>query len=178
MTIFLRLLLLLIIANTAQAHQQKAGITTVLFNERSGQIEIAHRFYLHDAEHAVGHLFGGGADIYRDAKTQQHFVNYLQQKFQLSLDGQTAAPLKLLGHELEGKFIWVYQELPLPKQMPEQIALRQLALHEQWPDQLNTVNVEAMAPSGKRRSGDQKALSLSFVRGDDWQVLSLAKLQP
>lgn len=36
-----------------QAHQIKAAITTVLFNQRTENIEVMHRFNLHDAEHAV-----------------------------------------------------------------------------------------------------------------------------
>jgi hypothetical protein len=53
-----KIALLLVIANfvstkLAFAHQQKAAETTVLFNKRSGQLEVSHRFYMHDTEHAV-----------------------------------------------------------------------------------------------------------------------------
>jgi hypothetical protein len=47
----------MLIANLAFAHQQKAAETTVLFNKKSHKLEVMHRFYLHDTEHAVQHLF-------------------------------------------------------------------------------------------------------------------------
>ncbi len=50
-------LLLFMACGHAAAHQQKIAITTVLFNPRTQNIEIMHRFNLHDAEHAVKALF-------------------------------------------------------------------------------------------------------------------------
>ena len=46
-------LLFFVACGQAVAHQQKIAITTVLFNPRTENIEIMHRFNLHDAEHAV-----------------------------------------------------------------------------------------------------------------------------
>ena len=41
------------------AHQQKAALTTLRYNPRSNEVEIAHRFALHDAEHAAPEVTGG-----------------------------------------------------------------------------------------------------------------------
>lgn len=54
--------LLLMVCQAVSAHQIKAAITTVLFNPRTENIEVMHRFNLHDAEHAVKALFDKRAD--------------------------------------------------------------------------------------------------------------------
>ncbi len=108
-------------AGTAQAHQIKAAITTVLFNPRTENIEVMHRFNLHDAEHAVKALFDKHADIMDDAKTQQDFADYVSKHF------------------------WVYQETAQPPEI-EGLKIRHDALRDLWPSQVNTINVEGNGP--------------------------------
>ncbi|MCV6621621.1 MAG: hypothetical protein OIF51_07700 [Cellvibrionaceae bacterium] len=167
-------LLMLGLAATASAHQQKAGITDVLFNQRSGKLEVAHRFYLHDAEHAIKHLFGKGADIHNDKATQQRFADYLSNSFEIrGADGE-AINLETLGFEIDGRFIWVYQEMDLPAVMPEELWFKQDALRALWSKQINTVNLEARNLKGAR-IGAGKAQSLSFSANDDWKSIALPK---
>ncbi len=72
-------------STAAQAHQIKAAITTVLFNPRTENIEVMHRFNLHDAEHAVKALFDKHADIMDDIETQQQFADYVAHQSLLML---------------------------------------------------------------------------------------------
>ncbi|QSX35469.1 hypothetical protein JYB87_10145 [Shewanella avicenniae] len=128
-------------AQVAFAHQIKAAITTVLFNPRTQNIEIMHRFNLHDAEHAVKALFDKKADILGDKATQQAFADYVAQRFAL-LDADSAPlALKTVGFEIEGKFFWVYQETAQPPKL-EGLTIRHNALRDLWPAQINTLNVE------------------------------------
>ncbi|MDF2176684.1 hypothetical protein P2G88_00285 [Aliiglaciecola sp. CAU 1673] len=140
----LRRLCVLILAGSlwlpAFAHQQKAAITKVLFNSRTGHIEVMHRFYMHDAEHAVGEIFGGKADIMKSAETQQQFADYVTERFEL-LQQDKGLPLSLVGFELEGKFFWVYQETPIPVELTN-LSVRHNALRDIWPSQVNLVNIE------------------------------------
>ena len=53
--IFLTVSLLLSFA--ADAHKIKTAFSIILFNERTNNLEVVHRFYLHDAEEAVWELF-------------------------------------------------------------------------------------------------------------------------
>jgi len=62
------------------AHQQKSGLTTVLFNPNTNNIEVMHRVYMHDAEHAVKTLFDKSADIINSEATQQQFAQYVAQR--------------------------------------------------------------------------------------------------
>lgn len=128
-----------------QAHQMKTAITKLLFNDRSGQLEVMHRFYLHDAEHAVKHLQGKAADIHKEEAARAQFAAYVATHFQLSLNGEPL-PLKLLGNELDGRHIWVYQEIALPKTALKSLQVRHDALMSIWPAQINVVNLEGRGP--------------------------------
>jgi hypothetical protein len=135
---------LLFAAFSLSAHQQKTAISTVLFNQRTENIEIMHRFRVHDAEHAVKEVFGKDADIIDSKETQQQFGDYVNQRFNLFDSNEQSLPLKMVGVELDGKFFWVYQETalsPLSNQL-DNITIRHNALRDLWPEQVNTINVE------------------------------------
>ena len=132
---------LLIAAFSVNAHQQKSAISTVLFNPRTENIEIMHRFRMHDAEHAVKQIFGKDADIIDSKKTQEQFGEYVNQRFNLFDSLEQPLPLKVVGVELEGKFFWVYQETAQPTEL-DNMTIRYDALRDLWPEQVNTINVE------------------------------------
>jgi len=126
----------------AVAHQQKAAITKVLFNPRTGNIEVMHRFYMHDAEHAVRQIFGKDADIIGSAETQSVFADYVGERFAL-INGETALPLSPVGFEIERVFFWVYQETPMVTGIDD-LTIKHDALRDVWPQQINTVNIEGL----------------------------------
>ncbi len=145
------LLTLLIIAlpwlvpGGAQAHQQKAAVTRVLFNTNSGNLEVMHRFLVHDAEHAVQQLFDPTADILGSDTSREQFAAYVTERFAL-LDGNgSTLPLQYVGQEIDSGFLWVYQEMALSTE--EFTAMTELsvvhnALRDVWPEQNNLVNIE------------------------------------
>ena len=133
------------VAWQVQAHQQKEAISTILFNERTGNIEISHRFYIHDAEHAVKGILNGKADLIKDKDTQSAFAKYVTERFSLAINQDQIVSSQLLGQEVEGKFFWVYQEAPISAK-PQKISVRFDALMEVWPSQRNIVNIEGLGP--------------------------------
>lgn len=126
-----------------QAHQQKAAITKILFNPRTNNIEVMHRFVLHDAEHAVRHIFGGSADIISDVETQAKFAAYVRDRFGLIDSEGNELPLAPIGFETERGYFWVYDETPIKPEMGA-LSIRHNALRDLWPEQINTVNVEGL----------------------------------
>ena len=146
----------------ANAHQQKEAYSTVLFNDNTGNIEVSHRFYIHDAEHALGHLLKKHADIIGSKETQQDFAQYIQKQFRLADENQQLLPLGSVGYEVEGKFFWVYQEIKQPKTI-KAVYLQMRALQDVWPGQINQINVE--------RNGETNSVRLS--EDDDWKKLSI-----
>ncbi|MGM0633913.1 MAG: DUF6702 family protein [Pseudomonadota bacterium] len=133
-------LLLMVPFAMPQAHQQKAALTQIQYNERSGMLEIMHRFYLHDAEHAVRRLLDPEADIIHDDRSRRQFAEYVTQRFALYRGNGSALPLSLVGQELDGQFFWVYQELAVDTP-PKTVTARHDALRDLWSDQTNTVNI-------------------------------------
>lgn len=123
------------------AHQQKAAISKILFNPRTGNIEVAHRFLLHDAEHAVKQIFGGDADIISSQQTQAMFALYVADRFGIAAGEKGVLNLEMVGFEIERAFFWVYQDTPNPGEI-KTLEIQHGALRDLWPEQINTVNVE------------------------------------
>ena len=140
-TVILLIVTSFVSTNIAFAHQQKAAETTVLFNKHSGQLEVSHRFYMHDTEHAVQTLFDKHADIIDSEKTQQQFADYVAKQFLVRSLHDKAMPLSAVGFEVEGKFFWVYQETKVTEKISG-VKLFNGALRELWPTQINMVNIE------------------------------------
>lgn len=135
-------LLVCLWVGSVAAHQLKSAVTTILFNDRTGNIEIMHRFNLHDAEHAVGELFNKKqVDIHTDEKTRALFAAYVLETFQLA--SSTGEPLELtsVGYQVDGRDFWVYQETAIPENMTG-LEVSHKALQELWPEQQNLVNIE------------------------------------
>ena len=148
------LLATLILVTPLSAHQQKESLTRVLFNPRTGNIEVMHRFLLHDAEHASRKLFGSEADLLASAADRDRFEDYAQARFSLrDQDGDTI-PLVSVGNEIDGRYLWVYAEAPIPGGLTA-LTLSHDVLRDVWPEQVNLVNVER----------DKTVRSATFDRG-------------
>lgn len=154
-------LLLAVLSCPLAAHEMKAALTKVLFNERSGNIEVMHRFYVHDAEHGVKQLFDKSADLLNSEQTQQTFSDYVSKEFALATLAGQPITLTLLGGQLEGRYFWVYQEATIPAGLTG-LRIQHRALQALWPAQINTVNIE----------GRGEVKSLSFDSKADWLQLS------
>lgn len=149
-------LMLLAMTLPALGHEQKAALTRVLFNETSGNLEVMHRLYLHDAEHAARLVFNESVDIIASVESRELFASYVCNRFAITgadEDGTSVPlPLEYVGQELEGRFVWVYQEIPLPADLAE-LDVFSSVLVDVWPDQSNLINIE--------RDGQIYSLSLS-----------------
>ena len=141
----------------AWAHQQKEAITRILFNPRTQNIEVMHRFLLHDAEHAVKEIRRANANILASEDDRDFFSTYVHQHFSIAdQDGNTLA-LKAVGHEIEGRFIWVYAETAIPPEI-RSLTLRHDVLRDIWPEQVNLVNIE--------RHGDVQSATFTGGSGE------------
>lgn len=129
-----------VMALGAAAHPQRVAVADIILNERSGYIEVAHRFSLHDAEHALIETGNENADLLGDPATQEAFANYVARHFALAgADGEEIA-LSLLGWEIDDGAIWVYEQAPLDGPM-ERLTVSHDALREIWPDQQTLVSI-------------------------------------
>lgn len=143
-----------LLASPVCAHQQKETITRVLFNPRTGNIEVMHRFLLHDAEHASQEVLGQSADLLGSAADRERFEQYVHRRFSIEDQDGNAIDLVPVGNEIETRFLWIYAEAPIPDGLVS-LTLSHDALRDLWPDQINLVNVER----------DKTVRSATFVGG-------------
>ncbi|MDX1537382.1 DUF6702 family protein [Arsukibacterium sp.] len=156
----LSLLLLVCCCGQLAAHEMKTALSKVLFNSRTGNIEVMHRFYVHDAEHGVKQLFDKNADLLNNKQTQQLFNQYVAEHFSLSsLAGEPIA-LSLVGGQLDGRFYWVYQEAAIVPDL-RGLTIQHSSLQQLWPAQVNTVNIEGRGEI-RTLSFDNKTTSLQL----------------
>jgi len=152
----------LFISHQTQAHKLKSAFTIILFNDRTENIEVVHRFYLHDAEEAVWEIFDKSADIISNEKTQVLFTNYAVSAFAIKDQNDQQLALTTLGFQNEGGYFWVYQEVPRPDGLTK-LKIQQKALMDIWPEQFNAVNIEGL----------DQVYSLNFTSTDEWQSIDV-----
>jgi len=126
-------------AAMANAHEQKIALTDILFNHRTGNLEIAHRISLHDAEHTLHKVSESKEDLTKSKKAREDFAKYVARRFELTLDDNKKLKLTLVGQEIERGYLWVYQETEIPE--PASFSISNTILQDVVTGQVNTVNV-------------------------------------
>ena len=123
----------------ANAHEQKAALTKVVFNDRTNNIEVMHRLSRHDAEHAARDLWEG-ADL-EDPQTLRNLANYVRSRFSLANGLGDDVTLTVVGEEIDDVYLWVYHEAPIDPKLGK-LTIENRILFEFWDDQSNLVNLE------------------------------------
>lgn len=156
------------VAFSGLAHQQKEAYITLLFNPNSGNLEVSHRFLIHDAEHIFAQLYdtkklGLSGDLLSDERSQAAFAAYVEAHFKLADEEKRPLSLDSIGYEVDGKFLWVYQETPAPQ--TNLLHVKHSALHDLWPSQINHVNLE--------RDGKVSSVRLQKRDSQNWRSIKL-----
>ena len=135
----------LLVVSSSVAHEQKTAVTRIVFNSSSENIEVMHRFLVHDAEHAAAKVFGVGQNLLESAESRELFSSYVINRFSIEAElasGEVIAiALDYVGAEVDGQFLWVYQETSTIDSISS-FTMVNMALRDVWPDQSNLVNVE------------------------------------
>ena len=152
--LLIALVLALPAAVPASAHQQKITLSSVSHNARSDLLEVVHRVPLHDAEHALEAQGVRAPDIVNDLKARRAVARYVAERFFVSHNGESVA-LTLLGTEIEGGRLIVYQEAPSPGPGAS-LAINSQILTDVFERQENRVNLGA----------GTKVATLVFTAGD------------
>ncbi|MEO0575079.1 MAG: DUF6702 family protein [Pseudomonadota bacterium] len=134
-------MLLFAVTTDALAHQAKESVTRVLFNNRTGNIEVMHRFLAHDAEHAIRQIFDGNPDVLLSQNERERFTRYVSERFTLRDQDGTELPLHAVGNEIDGAYLWIYFESAIPTTL-KSLTVTHDALRDLWPAQTNLVTVE------------------------------------
>jgi hypothetical protein len=155
----------LCVAVAAHAHRMPGSISTIKKNSAGDSIEIIHRLHAHDAELGLNATMTEGRVSLESLRGQAQLALYIEARFSLAgfEDGQPGSrlPLELIGAELDGEFVLVYQEFA--GELPARLAIRDDILRDVFPDQINHVN---LATDGAVRT-------VTFSDDDEWQTLLL-----
>jgi len=125
--------------SSVMAHRAPGSLTTIKWNEESGRTEVIHRLHTHDAELGVGEFRDIPDLSVEDVEGRAHIALYVEKHFHIKSD-EKALPLELVGAELSGNYILVYQEFP--DRLPQSILIHDSILRETFPTQMNQVNIE------------------------------------
>ncbi len=131
--------LILLIAAPLAAHPLKLSETTIGANPRTGQLEVAHSLSLHDMGALLRAADASETDILGSPAARTAVERYVAARFQLSADGRPVQ-LAVLGSEIEGGSLWVYQEAAIPD--AAELTVDDSILFDVFPDQQNRVNVD------------------------------------
>ena len=158
------LLIALLLAAPAWAHQQKIAISTVSINPRTERLEIVHQVPVHDAEHALRVRGAKTPDIIGSDTSREQFAAYVTQRFLLEIDGQAISP-SYVGSEITGGSLFVYQEAPAPSGAAAAVRVNSQLLTDVWARQENRVNIGV----------GSKVQTLIFTAGDPARDAALAR---
>lgn len=150
--------LLLGAAPMARAHRAKAALTLVRFNRTSGVLEVEHTLHAHDAEMALNQIAKLSTPDLSQLDDRARLALYVEARFALTPPGGPSLALKLLGAELDGEEVRVYQEMPMTAP-PAKLSVRNMILRDVFPVQINQVNFDLYGDPARIRT-------LTFLGGD------------
>jgi len=149
----------------ANGHRMPGSLSTIKRNTETGSIEVIHRLHNHDAELGVVTVSGDRSQTLDQLVGRARLALYVEEKFSLAnvTDDAVGAPLDLtlIGAELDGEFVLVFQELA--GELPPAVAVRNDILRDVFPSQVNHVNIA---------TGDT-VRSLTFADEDRWKFATL-----
>ena len=149
---------------SAAAHRANAAVTTIEWNERTGNLEIIHRLHAHDAQVAVSDVMGVHPPDLTELKPRAALALYVSRDFSMqNADGRRLRQ-EIVGAELQGNYVYVYQEVALEK-APECLLITNGIMLDVFRKQINTVNFKT--PHGVR--------SAEFSEGATKAALGSAK---
>jgi len=121
----------------AQAHRSHAGLTEIVWNAHTQEMEITHRLYAHDLE---PRLFAKVMSCWEETEDGVARVGeYCTAKFQIRDKGQPV-PLTYVGAEPEGEFIYIYFTAPRPTE-GDSLSIYNALLMDAFDDQVDLVNL-------------------------------------
>lgn len=156
---------MLSIAALSYADRQPGSLSTIKTSPTTGNIEVIHRLHNHDAELGVIAVHGDRSQTLDKLEGRARLALYIEERFIVAsvTDDGIGPPiaLELVGAELDGDYVLVYQEFE--GSLPARIAIRNDILRDVFPEQINHVNIST---GGKVRS-------LTFKSDDKWQFADL-----
>ena len=123
---------------SAFAHREPGILTTIEWNNSIERTEIIHRIHTHDAELGVAMVDNLPLLSVGNTEGMARIALYVENHFSI-LSEESSLDIELVGAELIGDYIFVYQEWRNP--LSTNIFIKNEILREIYPLQINQVNI-------------------------------------
>jgi hypothetical protein len=130
---------LLWLSLSAQGHRLAQSVTELEWRVDEQRLEVTHSIHLDDAIPLL--INTGGVDGELGPLAQARLLYYVEQHFELTLRDAQPVELTPVGAAIDGEYLWIYQELSLPR-FPENLRLNVSLLQDFHLDQQNLVNLK------------------------------------
>ena len=130
--------MLTIFASSAFAHREPGILTTIEWNNGIERTEIIHRVHTHDAEIGVAVVDNLPLLSVANDEDLARIALYVENHFSI-LGKEGSLNIQLIGAELIGDYIFIYQEWIEP--LSPNIFIKNDILREIYPLQINQVNI-------------------------------------
>lgn len=133
-------------ARPASAHRSHVTLTRLQANPRAGTWEISHALHYHDAARVLELRASGRRLDPGSVEGQARLALDVESGFALLDPAGARLALQMVGAELAGDGVRVYQELPAPAARGT-YEVECVLWQDVFPEQVNTVSVEFSTPS-------------------------------
>ena len=124
----------------AYAHREKTTVSDVVWSETDRFLYVTHKFHLHQTE---VNLFEAGithSAKFESLRARAELALYVEKNFVLQDLNGVPLPLELLGAEIEGRDVYVYQQAKL-RLAPQGLIVTSNLLRDIIPGQINHVDI-------------------------------------
>jgi hypothetical protein len=135
-----------LLSTPAAAHREKTTLSEVVWDEESGFLYVTHSFHTHEAEQA---LFEAGlisTPKFESLRARAQLAIYTETQFALQTLTKQAIGLELLGAEIDGPDIFVFQQAKMDAP-PKGLFITCTLLRGLIPDQINHVDIRLAGPT-------------------------------
>ncbi len=129
----------------ASAHTYFFGLTDIMVNSKTHQLEVIHQFTAHDIENAIAEKKQIRFSL-EHANYEKVIQEYIEKRFQLMKDEQVLS-LEWAGLEVDKGKITIYQSVHF-KNFLSGLLVKNEILVDTYPKQINTVNYQDAAIGG------------------------------
>lgn len=138
--------LLGVAARPAAAHRAHVTLTRLQANPRAGTWELSHALHYHDAARVLELRAPGRRLDPGSVDGQARLALDVESGFALFDPAGDRLALQMIGAELAGDGVQVYQELPAPTARGR-FRVECVLWQDVFPEQVNTVSIELRTPS-------------------------------
>ena len=137
--------LLWVAVRPAAAHRSHVTLSRLSANPRAGTWELAHAIHYHDAARVLALRAPGRGLDPASTEGRARLALEVESAFRVQDPSGSRLPWQMVGAELAGDGVAIYQEVPAPTARGRFVVESRL-LHDIFPDQVNNVSVELARP--------------------------------